>query len=230
MKKIIIVAVLMTTLVLGVFGFGIDKNPVVNFIKTSLFSENYPMEKGSEKIVNNSQKTIVNSTPTEEVAFDMFFIKVVSLEKVSEKAKAKGKSGNLYHNYMKQHGFTANEISIIRQVAKEHADEIAPLHAKALQIIRKGREELAKGNLLPPPPPELADLQKQRNEIVIRNKNKLQNLLGSGTTQKVKFFMDSISKSVEINPSDLMNSNGRLEKLRERSNKNLIRQEDNHND
>lgn len=230
MKKIIIVAVLLTTLVLGVSGFGSDTNPFVNFIKTSLFSKTLSMEKRSEKIDENSQKTSVNSTLTDEVAFDMFFIKVVSLESVSAKAKAKGKSGNLYHNYMKQHGFTANEISIIRQVAKEHADEIAPLHAKALQIIRKGREELAKGNSLPPPPPELAELQQQRNEIVIRNKNKLQNLLGSETTQKVKFFMNSISTRAEINPSDLMNSDERIERLREKSKIKLNRTEGEQND
>lgn len=153
---------------------------------------------------------------SDEMAFDMFFIKVISLENAAAKAEAKGESGKIWRNYLQHQGFTGNEVTVIRQVAKEHAAEIAPLHARALQIIRNGRAAIAQGKPLPPAPPELAELQKQRNAIAVRSKNKLQTQLGAETVERAKDLMRKNSNMLEIAPADLMNSEERINKFKQK--------------
>lgn len=167
---------------------------------------------------------------SDEVAFDMFFIKVVSLERTAAKAEAKGESGNIWRNYLRRQGFTDDEVTMIRQIAKEHAAEIAPLHTRAVQIIRNGRAAIAKGQKLPPPPPELMQLQQQRSAITIRNKNKLQIRLGAAAVEKARSLMQSNSTSTQVDPGDLMNVEDRVRQFNEKRSSRLNRKEGSSNE
>ena len=182
--------------------------------------KNGPVENIIQNEVPNSGKPV-----SDEIAFDMFFIEVISMDRAADTAEAKGRIGNIWRNYLQRQGFTDSEAALIRQVAKEHAALIAPIHARATQIIRNGRAALAEGRPLPPPPPELAKLQQQRSDIAARSKNKLQNLLGAETVQKIRQLMQLNGNNIQIDPTELMSKERRRE-LFEQKNRAEVKRND----
>jgi hypothetical protein len=173
---------------------------------------------GKNGVVIKETDTASSCSPINDVtAFDMFFIKVVSLERAVAKAKSRGEDGNLWSNYLRREGFSDSEINTIREIANQHAAEVAPLHSQAVQIIRSGRETLTKTGHLPPPPPELASLQERRGAIASRNKNRLETLLGAETVRKARELMKSKSTTTPVDTSDLLNSEERMRQFRQRT-------------
>lgn len=203
-------------------------NSKVNYVKEqqNIQKENLTSEDIDTKLPENISKQPLS----DEIAFDMFFMKVVSLEKTAARAVARGESGRIWSNYLQREGFTDNEIAVIRQIAKEHAAAILPIQARAVQIIKNGRAALSEGKTLPPAPPELAELQQQRNTIVIRNKTKLQNQLGVEAVVKAKLLMQKNSTSLQVDPSNLLNSEDRINEFKQKRNNPVDRKEGNRNE
>lgn len=152
---------------------------------------------GAESAAGESNKI------ADEVLFDMFLIKVVSLQNAARKSKERGESERLWGEYLKRNGFSDQEAYIIRQIANEHAASIKPIHAKALQVIRAARKSLKDGKEMPPPPPELQAFQEKRNAVVKLSRAKLANRLGNETVEKVRLLMKASSRQLPIDRTTL---------------------------
>ena len=209
-----------TNYLLGAAAEGGQTEAVLNPAIESDRKANQIVEKDEtiSKTDNAAVPNLSKEPLSDEAAFELFFVKVISLERAAAKAEAQGKSAKLWRNYLSNQGFTDEEAAVLRQIAKEFAAEIVPLHTKALQIIKTGRAAIAQGKPLETPP-VLAELQKQRNALVTRYKNRLQNQLGGATVEKIKLLMQKNSSASQINPENLMNSEERRTLFKERINK-----------
>lgn len=189
--------------------------PAVNNLQSeSIFPrENPASEKGELNSANNASQQ--NLLP-DEIAFDVFLTRVATMEKAALKAETRGKSGAIWRNYLKGQGFTENEIAVIREAAKEYVETIAPIQTRAAQIIKTGRASLAQGKTLPPAPAELGDLQRQRNRLANRIKNKLQIELGAETVEKTKMLVQRSSNNIQIDAADMPDLQNRINELKKR--------------
>jgi hypothetical protein len=158
-----------------------------------------------------------NEPIPDEVAIEIFLARVISLERAAAKAEAKGESGKLWRNYLERHGFTDNEANVIRGLANEFIKDILPLHQKALEIIKNGRAAMKKGTGLQLPP-ELKQMQQNRNALAARYKNRLQQRLGSGTVEKAKLLMQQNSKSFLTDSENPLTEQERLDLRQQRQN------------
>lgn len=153
----------------------------------------------------------------DEVAVEMFLARVISLEKAAAKAEAKGESGKLWRNYLERHGFTDSEAAAIRSVANEFVRDILPLHQKALEIIKNGRAAMNRGGSLQLPP-ELAQMQKQRNALATRYKNRLQERLGNEALEKAKSLTPQNARNSLTDSENLLTADERARLRQQRQN------------
>lgn len=170
--------------------------------------------KGDE---HEGQISTKNKQITDEVLFDMFFIKVFSLQNAARKAQARGESGKLWSEYLSRSGFTEQEVSVIKQIASEHAANIAPIHARAMRIIKEARTSLRNGQPLPPPPAELKKFQQERYSVTLNNREKLRARLGAATVEKARELMRSGASELQIDPANI-GSQYRLDQFRRKMN------------
>lgn len=147
----------------------------------------------------------------------MFFIKVFSLQNAARKAQARGESGKLWSEYLSRSGFTEQEVSVIKQIASEHAANIAPIHARAMRIIKEARTSLRNGQPLPPPPAELKKFQQERYSVTLNNREKLRARLGAATVEKARELMRSGASELQIDPANI-GSQYRLDQFRRKMN------------
>lgn len=152
----------------------------------------------------------------DEVLFDMFFIKVVAVQRAAISAQAKHENAGLWRNYLRRQSFDEQQVKIITRIANDHASAIAPIQARAVNIIKAGRKALGVQGSLPPAPAELTTLQKQRLEVTLRSRDKLQHELGTEAMQQIRHLMLSHSNSVELSPNEMMSQDERLNLFKEK--------------
>ncbi len=118
------------------------------------------------------------------VLYRHFLAHVVQLDAEADRLQHQGKDGSAYRShYQKSLGFSDEQFAKVRQVAVDSKDNINKLDAQAHGIIVAFRQQLAKqvpGNpsTIPPLPPELAQLNAQRDLLLRSELSRLQQSLG----------------------------------------------------
>jgi hypothetical protein len=87
-----------------------------------------------------------------------------------------------------------NDAQTLKRIALQCESDVAALDAKAQVIILRFRAQFpygiaTQGMPLPPPPPELRDLQRQRDSIILSARDSLRAALGEEAFLKLDSFM-----------------------------------------
>jgi hypothetical protein len=131
------------------------------------------------------QEVVTNNSMPDYVVYDVLFNMVKVFDREAAKLESEGKNGKIWSEYFKhESGLTGEQVATLRKVADEFAVEIEPNRTRAMQIIKEARGAFPNGKIkerdVPPPPSnELIALQQQRQEIALRYRDRLQNLLGN---------------------------------------------------
>jgi hypothetical protein len=131
------------------------------------------------------QETVTNNSMPDYVVYDVLFNMVKVFDREAAKLESEGKSGKIWSEYFKRESdLTDEQVATLRKVADEFAVEIEPNRTRAMQIIKETRAafpngKIKEGDVPPPLSNELIALQQQRQEIALRYRDRLQNLLGN---------------------------------------------------
>lgn len=101
-------------------------------------------------------------------------------------------------DYKNEAGLDDTEVRLLARVAEECVRDLAQQDEKAMVLIKAFRartKSLKPGNALPPPPAELKAMQKTRNAIVLRHRDRLRTLLGD---TKLDQFKAAAQRIVQI--------------------------------
>lgn len=161
--------------------------------------------------VTRKPPTAPNNTPTavplgtrespspasapEHVIYRQFFRHLVALNERATQAERQGKDGKkLRSHYKDKTGLAEEHSRILDKVADDYEREVRQLDAKAKKIIDQAHARYPKGVVpageqLPPPPPELKDLQRQRDYSVMRARHRLQTSLGEHGFRQLDDFL-----------------------------------------
>jgi len=108
-------------------------------------------------------------------------------------ANIKNKPGPL-RNYQPKTGLTDGAYAQLVQLAVEHQQEAAVIEQQAKVIIDNVHAQyprrLPPGMAPPPPPQELLDLDKQRDALSLRYRDKLRTLIGDEAYNRFKLCID----------------------------------------
>lgn len=108
-----------------------------------------------------------------------------------------GKDGAGFRSILKkQAALSDHEASILDQVTADCERAIADQDAKAQAVITAFRMRYPVGDLqpgvtLPPPPPELATMQKERNAIILRARDRLHAAFGEQEFRRFDTFVQA---------------------------------------
>lgn len=130
----------------------------------------------------------------EHIVYRQFFRHVVALKERAAEMKTLGKSGKaLRTHYKDKIGLKDKQANMLDEIAAECERETASVDAKAKLIIQLARARVPNGKVssdqIPPPPPELKKLQRQRDMIVMRARHRLASELGAFDFQQVDDFI-----------------------------------------
>jgi hypothetical protein len=109
--------------------------------------------------------------PPDSVLFDLLFHRLRTYQQEDERLEMSGKSRFLEQKATLNYGLTGDEGERLQTVATDYLKVADTLDEKARQIIDKGRAKFPRGEIkvgqtAPPPPAELGDLQRQREEAL----------------------------------------------------------------
>ena len=130
----------------------------------------------------------------EHIVYRQFFRHVVALKKRAAEMESQGKKGKaLRTHYKDKIGLKDKEANLVDEIAAECERETAKVDEKAQRIIELARARVPNGQVssdqIPPPPPELKKLQRQRDMIVMRARHRLASELGAYEFQHVDDFI-----------------------------------------
>jgi len=132
----------------------------------------------------------------EQVIYSAFFHFVVDLQKEATDLANEGKKGDTLRRYIQtQSGLTDEEARKLNEIAVACVEQISQQDARALIIIQKFQTQFPGGKVpagikLPPPPPELTELQQERDHIILAAKSQLAGELGDASFDKVAKFAE----------------------------------------
>lgn len=135
------------------------------------------------------------SQAREHIVYRQFFRHVVALKKRAAEMESQGKKGKaLRTHYKDKIGLKDKEANLVDEIAAECERETAKVDEKAQRIIELTRARVPNGQVvstdqIPPPPPELKKLQRQRDMIVMRARHRLASELGAYDFQQVDDFI-----------------------------------------
>lgn len=135
------------------------------------------------------------SQAREHIVYRQFFRHVVGLKKQAAEMETQGKKGKAFRTHYKDKiGLKDREASLVDEIAAECERETGKVDEKAQRIIELTRARVSNGKVvssdqIPPPPPELKQLQRQRDMIVMRARHRLITELGAYGFQQVDDFV-----------------------------------------
>lgn len=162
-----------------------------------------------ESTTTNTIGTKQSPSPSqapEHIVYRQFFRHLVALKGRAEEVKRQGKNGNAFRTYYKDNiGLKDKEASLLDEIATECERETAKVDAKAQRIIDAARarfpnRQAASVEQIPPPPPELKKLQRQRDMIVMRARHRLVTELGSYGFQQIDDYI-KLNFARDVQPS-----------------------------
>ena len=146
-------------------------------------------------IVSSIAETENNVSGSAEIPdyflYDKFLRITQKLKNLSDSTPPPDPRGVGLRNYFsRQIGLTDEENVLVGDLAAEYERELAPINAEANLIITKTRDEY-KGKKWQdnPPPPELVELQNQKNDLALRYRDRLKENLGDETFAKIDRFI-----------------------------------------
>lgn len=131
----------------------------------------------------------------EHVIYRQFFRHVVALKERAREVERQGRNGKQLRSYYKDRLKLKEEHSkTLDSVAADVDHEVSQLDAKAQALIERLRARypggvVPAGEQLPPPPPELKELQRRRDYAVMRGRLRLRTTLGEHGFQQVEDFI-----------------------------------------
>lgn len=143
----------------------------------------------------------------EQVTWLFLFRQLTALEDKAREAENKGEDGSRYRTlYKRIANITDQQNDLLTRTALDCMTEVKIKDALAKQVITRLRAEhqpdinLGKAPDAPPPlSPELADLQKQRDEIILRYRGNLKNGFGIDFDRFEAFVHQNITSNITPN-------------------------------
>jgi hypothetical protein len=121
----------------------------------------------------------------DHIVYGHLFHQVHALKKKAVELETQGKDGSGLRSHFKEAiGLTHEQDRILARIAAESEVEIARQDEKAQRLIDEYRSRFAGGkvpagvNSLPPTPPQLAVMQRERDQMILRARNRLRAALG----------------------------------------------------
>jgi len=147
-----------------------------------------------------SQSTTDKKLPEAHIYLHLFK-HMASLEKRTEMAKQTGKNIDFTQWYEREAGLTPSQNEALKTVASACLAEVERLNDQAEEIIRQVRAQYPPGqtNRAPSVPPELLELQKTRDTMVLRYRDELLAQLGDDASVRFKKFVeDKIQPNIKV--------------------------------
>ena len=155
----------------------------------------------SKTTPSSQQERQVQSIP-DYATYRQLFHHHVALKKKADELEQQGKNAKALRSFYKEAaGLTDEEARIFDSVASDCERDVAQQDAKAQAIIdavraRYPNGKVPKGEKAPEAPQELKDMQDQRNNIILRARDRLRASLGE---QEFKRFSDFVERNVRPN-------------------------------
>ena len=140
----------------------------------------------------------------EHVAYQHIFRHLLMLKQKSDDAQKAGKDrSELRHLVRKEAGLDEAQGKLLEAAATQCEAEVAEQDAKARVVINRFRAKfpfgiVPKGAQLPPPPPELAQMQQERNQIILLARDQLRNVLGEEGFAKLDAYVKKASQNATV--------------------------------
>ena len=142
--------------------------------------------------VSNFFKENAQADIPDHVLYDKLFRMTFSLNEKSKSEKISVEKRNGLANYLKNRAKLNNEENqILQSAASEYIQQVNLIDEPARTIIEQSRNAVRSG-LIPrdqPPPVELLNLQKQRDELALRYRDRLRESLGADVFAKFDEFV-----------------------------------------
>ena len=135
----------------------------------------------------------------EHVAYRQLFRHVVFLKQRAQEVERRGEDArSLRAFYQQRAGIDDRQAALLERIAAESEREVAQQDARARAVIDDFRADfpggqIPQGQRLPPPPAELKALQEERNNLILRARERLRAALGE---QEFARFDDYVQNSV----------------------------------
>jgi hypothetical protein len=176
-----------------------------------------PEQNPAENSDVTDQKGVTDSTTPDFILFDLLFHLTKTMDQAAARLEAEGKSGRIWSEYYERHaGLSRQQANKLRQAADNFYREVEPVHRRAAQIVAQRRNSHANGQPPPLPSPELNALQKQRETIALRHRDRLRNLVGDEAFERLRQLMiqkpDSTTPPPPLKPSRLQMLPGGINK------------------
>jgi hypothetical protein len=104
-----------------------------------------------------------------------------------------GNGDELRNRFQRKVGFTSAQFGTVRQAAVKLESDLKPKDAQAKVIIDAFHAKYPPGKVttLPPPPPELAQLQQEREQLIEQDVSDLKSQLGPEASAKMDAFLQN---------------------------------------
>jgi hypothetical protein len=132
----------------------------------------------------------------DHVIYDAFFHYVVALKDDATDLERSGKSGESLRNYVQvRAGLDYEQARLLDAIASSCVKEVEQQDRDARAVIEKFKAQfpggrVPKGARVPPPPPELRAMQRQRDAIIVRARSRLQAEIGEVGFNRLAGFVD----------------------------------------
>ncbi len=147
------------------------------------FGSQSPLTAGLFNFTPKAKAQSGSQIPT-HILYDQMFRLTVSFRRKAEIQRLKGGRVTSLPDYFKEEAkLTDEQNEILQRVAIEFIQEVQPVDDQATVLISQIREAFPDGVVpdgqeVPPPPPELANLQNQRNSAALARRDQLEELFG----------------------------------------------------
>lgn len=201
LKKKWLGVVCMMTLATGAFAFsGQTRTTLAGLIATTSNAFSTPAQSGHASLAVAASQSPQGTpeTPQHAVYRQLFRHFVFLKEKAAEKEQ-RGEDGSSFRGFHKRKaGLDEKQAEALDRIATETDDSVTKLDERAKKITDKIRAQYPEGKLppgqQPPPfPEELKAMQKQRNETILRGRDRLREALGE---QEFQRFDDYVQQNV----------------------------------
>jgi hypothetical protein len=135
------------------------------------------------------QTPAVRSAVPEQELFLMLFRSVAQPVLQQDSQVPMRASAGILMKYQSSAKLTDEQIRIVIDAAVACVKQVTEIDQKAREISLGAREQAKMSGGRPVPPPELADLQKQRNSIVEQDVNRLRGALGDAAYERLAYAL-----------------------------------------
>ena len=129
------------------------------------------------------------------VVYGQLFKHVLFLERQADLANQRGLNGNDLRNFYQERGrLSASEAAALKQIAADAVAQAQAIDDRIQVVITSFRAQFPGGRLppntaLPPPPPELSDLQRQKDSVMLTKAAALRTTFGEERFQIFDAFV-----------------------------------------